>query len=68
MIDIDVLLVNLDTRTVYCSDDVMRPIYELYDSDAELTDDAYEAVVAVVKVDDHKYIILDLLAGETAVN
>ncbi len=37
MIDIDVVYVNMDECTAYCSDGVTRPFYEMYDACAEPT-------------------------------
>ena len=36
MIDVDVVLVNMDEQTAFCSDGVTRAIFEMYDADAQL--------------------------------
>ncbi len=61
MIDVDVVYVNLDECTAFCSDGVTRPFYEMYDAWAELTQDPDEAMVAVVKIADGKFIMLGLI-------
>ena len=60
MIDVDVVLVNMEERTAYCSDGVTRSIFEMYDAHAQPTEDPDEAIAAVVKVADDKYIVLKL--------
>ena len=61
MIDIDVVLVNIEDRTAYCSDGVTRTFFEMYDADAQLTEDPDEAIAAVVKVRDDQFIVLNLI-------
>ena len=61
MIDIDVVLVNIEDRTAYCSDGVTRSFFEMYDADAQLTEDPEEAIAAVVKVRDDQFIVLNLI-------
>ncbi len=60
MIEVDVVLVNMDERTAYCSDGVTRSIFEMYDAQAQPTDDPDDAIAAVVKVGDDQYIVLNL--------
>ena len=60
MIDVDVVLVNMDERTAYCSDGVTRDIFEMYDAQAQPTEDPDEAIAAVVKVGEDQYIVLNL--------
>ena len=66
MIDVDVLLVNMDERTAYCSDGVTRAFFEMYDADAQPTEDPDLAVAAVVKVADDQFILLNLTGEEPA--
>jgi len=67
VINIDVVYVNMDECTAYCSDGVTRPFYEMYDAAAELTQDPDEAMVAIVKIAEDKFILLGLV-GEEAVS
>jgi hypothetical protein len=60
VIDVDVVLVNMDERTAFCSDGVTRTFHEMYDSEAQPTEDPDEAIAAVVKVADDKFIVLKL--------
>lgn len=60
---VDVVLVNLEKRTAFCSDGITRTIYQMYDSDARLTEDTDQAVAAVVRIEDGKFILLDLSGG-----
>jgi hypothetical protein len=60
VIDIDVVLVNMDERTAFCSDGVTRSIFEMYDAQAQPTEDPDEAIAAVVKVGDDQFIVLNL--------
>ncbi len=60
MIDVDVVLVNMEERTAYCSDGVTRDIFEMYDAQAQPTEDPDEAIAAVVKVGEDQYIVLNL--------
>jgi hypothetical protein len=66
VIDIDVVYVNMDDCTAYCSDGVTRPFYEMYDACAELTQDPDEAMVAIIKIADDKFIMLGLVGEEPA--
>jgi len=61
VIDIDVVLVNIEDRTAYCSDGVTRIFFEMYDADAQITEDPDEAIAAVVKVRDDQFIVLNLI-------
>ncbi len=60
MIDVDVVLVNMDERTAYCSDGVTRSIFEMYDAEARPTENPDEAIAAVVKVGEDQFIVLNL--------
>ena len=60
MIDVDVVLVNMEELTAYCSDGVTRSIFEMYDSEAQPTEDPDEAIAAVVKVGEDQFIVLNL--------
>jgi hypothetical protein len=60
LIEVDVVLVNMDERTAYCSDGVTRSIFEMYDSEAQPTEDPDEAIAAVVKVGDDQFIVCNL--------
>ena len=64
MIDVDVVLVNMDERTAFCSDGVTRSIFEMYDCEAQPTEDPDEAIAAVVKVADDQFIVLKLTENE----
>jgi hypothetical protein len=66
VIDIDVVLVNVDERTAYCSDGVTRNFYEMYDAEARPTEDPDEAIAAVVKVGDEQFIVLNLMDDKSA--
>jgi hypothetical protein len=66
VIDIDVVLVNVDERTAYCSDGVTRNFYEMYDAQARPTEDPDEAIAAVVKVGDEQFIVLNLMDDKSA--
>jgi hypothetical protein len=68
VIDVDVVLVNMDEQTAFCSDGVTRSFFEMYDAQAQPTENPDEAVAAVVKVGDDQYIVLDLTLGETKVH
>jgi len=61
LIDIDVVLVDVDERTAFCSDGVTRKFFEMYDADAMPTENPDEAIAAVVKVGDDQYIVLSLM-------
>ena len=65
VIDIDVVYVNMDECTAYCSDGVTRPFYEMYDACAELTQDPDEAMVAIIKIAEDKFIMLGLVGEES---
>ena len=67
LIDIDVVLVNVDERTAYCSDGVTRTFFEMYDADAMPTENPDEAIAAVVKVGEDQYIVLNLMEGQPQV-
>jgi hypothetical protein len=60
VISVDVVYVNMDERTAFCSDGVTRSIFEMYDCAACLTDDPDEAIAAVVKVGEDQFIVLNL--------
>lgn len=60
MIEVDVVLVNMEEQTAYCSDGITRDIYEMYDSEAQVTNDPDEAIAAVVKVGEDQYIVCSL--------
>jgi hypothetical protein len=60
VIEVDVVLVNMEEQTAYCSDGITRDIYEMYDAQAQPTEDPDEAIAAVVKVGDDQYIVLNL--------
>jgi hypothetical protein len=60
VIEVDVVLVNMEERTAYCSDGVTRDIFEMYDAQAQPTEDPDEAIAAVVKVGEDQYIVLNL--------
>ena len=60
MIEVDVVLVNMDERTAYCSDGVTRTIFEMYDAQAQPTEDPDEAIAAVVKVGEDQFIVCNL--------
>ena len=60
VIDVDVVLVNMEERTAFCSDGVTRDIFEMYDAQAQPTEDPDEAIAAVVKVGEDQYIVLNL--------
>ena len=66
MIDVDVVLVNMDERTAFCSDGVTRAIFEMYDCDAQPTEDPELAIAAVVKVAEDQYILLNLTGEDQA--
>jgi len=66
VIDIDVVLVNMDDKTAYCSDGVTRSFLEMYDADAQPTEDPDLAIAAVVKVGDDQFILLNLTGEEPA--
>jgi hypothetical protein len=68
VIDIDVVLVNMDERTAFCSDGVTRSIFEMYDAQAQPTEDPDEAIAAVVKVGDDQFIVLNLTDDTPVVN
>ena len=64
VIDVDVVLVNMEEQTAYCSDGVTRKIFEMYDAEAEPTEDPDLAIAAVVKVADDQFILLNLTGGD----
>ena len=65
MIDIDVVLVNVDERTAFCSDGVTRTFFEMYDAEARPTEDPDEAIAAVVKVGNDQFIVLNLMDDQS---
>ncbi len=60
MIEVDVVLVNMDEQTAYCSDGVTRSFHEMYDAQAQPTEDPDEAIAAVVKVGHDQFIVVNL--------
>ena len=60
MIDVDVVLVNMEEQTAYCSDGITRQIFEMYGADAKPTEDPDLAIAAVVKVGEDQFILLNL--------
>jgi hypothetical protein len=64
VIDVDVVLVNMDEQTAYCSDGVTRSFFEMYDAEAHPTDDPDLAIAAVVKVAEDQFILLNLTGEE----
>lgn len=60
VVDVDVVLVNMDEGTAFCSDGITRAIFEMYDCEAQPTEDPDEAIAAVVKVSEDQFIVLDL--------
>jgi hypothetical protein len=64
VIDVDVVLVNLDEQTAYCSDGVTRSFLEMYDAEAKPTEDPDLAIAAVVKVGEDQFILLKLTGEE----
>ncbi|HXF87518.1 MAG TPA: hypothetical protein VNK48_04080 [Xanthobacteraceae bacterium] len=67
VIDIDVVFVDVDERTAYCSDGVTRTFFQMYDADALPTEDPDEAIAAVVKVGDDQYIVVRLTGDQNIV-
>jgi hypothetical protein len=65
LIDIDVVLVDVDERTAFCSDGVTRTFFEMYDADAMPTENPDEAIAAVVKVGEDQYIVLNLMDDQS---
>jgi hypothetical protein len=63
VIDVDVVLVNIDERTAYCSDGVTRSFFEMFDAGAQPTEDPDEAVAAVVKIAEGQFILCKLTDG-----
>ena len=66
MIDVDVVLVNMEEQTAYCSDGITRVIFEMYDAEAQPTEDPDLAIAAVVKVGDDQFILLNLTGDDQA--
>lgn len=64
MIDVDVVLVNMDERTAYCSDGVTRALFEMYDAEAQPTEDPDLAIAAVVKIAEDQFILLNLTGDD----
>jgi hypothetical protein len=65
VIDVDVVLVNMDEQTAYCSDGVTRDFFEMYDADAQVTEDPDLAIAAVVKVGEDQFILLNLTGEDS---
>jgi hypothetical protein len=65
VIDVDVVLVNMDEQTAYCSDGVTRDIFEMYDAEAQVTEDPDQAIAAVVKVGEDQFILLNLTGDDS---
>lgn len=59
-VEVDVVLVNMEDQTAFCSDGVTRVLFEMYDRDANVTEDPEEAIAAVVKVGEDQYIVCNL--------
>lgn len=68
VIDVDVVLVNLDELTAFCSDGVTRSFHTMYDAEAQPTEDPDEAIAAVVKVGEDQFIVVRLTDAQVAVN
>ena len=66
MIDVDVVLVNMDEQTAYCSDGITRNFFEMYDAEAQPTQDPDQAIAAVVKVGEDQFILLNLTGEDGA--
>ena len=66
MIDVDVVLVNMDEQTAYCSDGITRNFFEMYDAEAQPTQDPDLAIAAVVKVGKDQFILLNLTGDDHA--
>ena len=66
VIDVDVVLVNMEEQTAYCSDGITRVIFEMYDAEAQPTEDPDLAIAAVVKVGDDQFILLNLTGDDQA--
>jgi hypothetical protein len=66
VIEVDVVLVNMEEQTAYCSDGITRDIFEMYDADAKPTQDPDLAIAAVVKVGDDQFILLNLTGEDPA--
>jgi hypothetical protein len=64
VIDVDVVLVNMDERTAYCSDGVTRAFFEMYDAEAQPTEDPDLAIAAVVKIAEDQFILLNLTGDD----
>ena len=50
----------MDEQTAYCSDGVTRSFHEMYDAQAQPTEDPDEAIAAVVKVGQDQFIVVNL--------
>jgi hypothetical protein len=66
VIDVDVVLVNMDEQTAYCSDGITRNFFEMYDAEAQPTRDPDQAIAAVVKVGEDQFILLNLTGEDAA--
>ena len=64
--DVNVVLVNMDEQTAYCSDGVTRDIFEMYNDKAKVTTDPDDAIAAVVKITDDCFILLNLTGEDAA--
>jgi hypothetical protein len=58
---VDVLIVNLENQTAYCTDGITRPFHQMFDAEAQLTTNPEEAVVATVQISDGDYVIVNLV-------
>jgi hypothetical protein len=68
VIDVDVVLVNMEERTAFCSDGITRDLLEMYDAEAQPTDDPQVAIAAVVKITSNQYILLKLIDDDVSVH
>jgi hypothetical protein len=68
VITVDVVFVNLDERTAFCSDGVTRSFKQMFDSTAQPTEDPDEAIAAVIEVEDGKFILLELTEESASVH
>jgi hypothetical protein len=68
VIDVDIVLVNMEERTAFCSDGVTRDLLEMYDAEAQPTDDPQLAIAAVVQITDNQYILLKLTDDDVALH
>lgn len=68
MIAVDVVFVDLDEQTAFCSDGVTRSFKQMFDSEAQPTEDPEEAIAAVIEVEDGKFILLELTEDTASVH